>query len=135
MKKIKALWIAILIWILGVSAFSLIYMLPILEDPYLQANIGLALVVPFLVWRGSRLYYRNGATAHGLKLGLVMLLVSTSLDALITVPLLIIPFGGSYASFFGSTDFWLIALEFLGTCTLYWYLRIRPSLHTSIKNG
>jgi len=40
--------------------------------------------------------------------------------------MLIIPYGGSYASFFGSLDFWLIAFEFVLVAVLYWYVKVRP---------
>ena len=134
MRTVKALGIGILVWIFGVSAFSALYMLPISEDRYLQANIGLALVVPFLVWLGAWLYYKKVKSAHhGLTLGLLMLLASATLDALITVPLLIIPYGGSYTSFFGSTDFWLIALEFVAVATLYWYAKVRRGQINSLN--
>ena len=126
MKTVKALAIGTFVWILGVSAFSTIYMLPIMEDRYLQANIGLALAVPPLVWLGAWIYYKREKSAHGLKLGLLMLMASATLDALITVPMLIIPYGGSYASFFGSLDFWLIAIEFILVSLTYWYLNVRP---------
>ena len=126
MKTVKALAIGTLVWILGVSAFSTIYMLPIMENRYLQANIGLALAVPPLVWLGAWIYYKREKSAHGLKLGLLMLMASATLDALITVPMLIIPYGGSYASFFGSLDFWLIAIEFILVSLTYWYLNVRP---------
>ena len=126
MKTVKALAIGSFVWILGVSAFSILYMLPIMEDRYLQANIGLALVVPPLVWLGTWIYYKREKFTHGLKLGLLMLMASATLDALITVPILIIPYGGSYASFFGSLDFWLIAIEFILVSLTYWYLHVRP---------
>ena len=126
MKTVKALVIGTLVWILGVAAFSVTYMLPIMEDRYLQANIGLALVVPPLVWLGAWIFYKKEKSIHGVVLGLLMLLSSATLDALITVPILIIPYGGSYASFFGAADFWLIALEFVAVATLYWYVRVRP---------
>ena len=126
MKTVKALAIGSFVWILGVSAFSILYMLPIMEDRYLQANIGLALVVPPLVWLGTWIYYKREKFTHGLKLGLLMLMASATLDALITVPILIIPYGGSYASFFGSLDFWLIAIEFILVSLTYWYLNVRP---------
>jgi hypothetical protein len=126
MKTVRALLIGALVWIFGVSAFTAFYELPLMENRYTQANVGLALVVPFLVWFASQIYYSKEKSTHGLKLGLLMLLASTTLDALFTVPLLIIPFGGSYASFFGSFDFWLIALEFLLVSLLYWYINVRP---------
>lgn len=126
MKTVRALLIGALVWIFGVSAFTALYELPLMENRYAQANIGLALLVPPLVWFASQLYYNKVKTAHGLKFGLLMLLASATLDALITVPVLIIPFGGSYASFFGSLDFWLIALEFLLVSLIYWYFNVRP---------
>lgn len=125
MKTVRALAIGILVWILGVSAFTAIYELPLMGNRFSQANIGLALVVPPLVWLGAKLYYEKVRSTHGLKLGLLMLLASATLDALITVPILIIPYGGSYASFFGSLDFWLIAFEFLVVAVLYWYVKVR----------
>lgn len=135
MKTLKALAVGILVWILGVSAFSAIYMLPILEDRYLQANIGLALVIPPLVWLGAWMFYNKEKSVHGFTLGLLMLLASATLDALITVPMLIIPYGGSYASFFGSTDFWLIAFEFVAVAVTYWYVKVRPGLKQSLNQS
>ena len=126
MKTVRALLTGALVWLFGVSAFTAFYELPLMENRYAQANIGLALLVPPLVWFASQIYYSKEKSTHGLKLGLLMLLASTTLDALFTVPLLIIPFGGSYASFFGSFDFWLIALEFLLVSLLYWYINVRP---------
>lgn len=126
MKTARALIIGVLVWVFGVTAFSAFYELPLLENQYAQANIGLALVVPLLVWFGSQLYYGKKRSTHGLKLGLLMLLASATLDALITVPVLIIPYGGSYASFFGSADFWLIAIEFVVVAVIYWYIKVRP---------
>ncbi len=126
MKTVRALAIGILVWILGVSAFTALYEVPFMENRYLQANIGLALVVPPLVWLGAWLYYRKAKSTHGIKLGLLLLLASATLDALITVPFLMIPYGGSYASFFGSADFWLIAFEFVLVALGYWYFKVRP---------
>lgn len=126
MKTIRALAIGTLVWVFGVTAFTTLYELPLMENRYTQANIGLALIVPFLVWFGSQMYYHKVRTTHGIKLGILMLLASATLDALITVPLLIIPFGGSYSSFFGALDFWLIAFEFLLVSIMYWYIKVRP---------
>jgi len=133
MKTIRALAIGALVWIFGVSGFTAIYELPLMENRYLQANIGLALVVPPLVWLGAWLYYKKSKSTHGLKLGILMLLASVILDALITVPMTIIPYGGSYASFFGSLDFWLIAVEFVAVATFYWHVKVRPIQEKSLN--
>lgn len=132
MNTARALLTGTLVWIFGVTAFTALYELPLMENRYAQANIGLALLVPPLVWFASQIYYRKVKSTHGLKLGLLMLLASATLDALFTVPLLIIPFGGSYTSFFGSLDFWLIAFEFLLVSLIYWYIKVRPEQQQSI---
>lgn len=132
MKTVRALLIGALVWIFGVSAFTTFYELPLMENQYAQANIGLALLVPLLVWFASQIYYRKVRSTHGLKLGLLMLLASATLDALFTVPILIIPFGGSYTNFFGSLDFWLIACEFLLVSLIYWHIKVRPEQQQSI---
>ena len=69
---------------------------------------------------GARYYYQHAA-AKGVVLGLFMFTVAGSLDAIITVPLLIMPAGGSYQSFYGDPGFWVIGVEYLAAVTLYSY--------------
>ncbi len=119
MNSIKAILIALFIWVLGVSIFSLSYYIPILEDLELQANLSLSIAMIPIVCLGMYLYYLWQGQLHGLKLGVIVLLTLILLDALITVPYLIIPTGGSYQDFFGSASFWLIALECLLIISIY----------------
>ena len=56
--------------------------------------------------------------------GLVFFLTAAILDALITVPFLVIPAGGSYYEFFADPGFWIIALEFLAVAVLYYRTRV-----------
>jgi hypothetical protein len=90
-----------------------------LEDPELQANAVLFISVPLLVWFGAKQYFKTGLNTQGYRLGLGFFLTSMTLDALITVPVLIIPNGGSYYQFFADIGFWLIGLEFLVVTILY----------------
>ncbi|MBT8184263.1 MAG: DUF5367 domain-containing protein, partial [Eudoraea sp.] len=78
-----------------------------------QANTVLFIVVIPVVWLGSNYYYKKDATTHGFLVGQIMLLTSVALDALITVPFLVMPEGGNHYSFFTAVEFWIIALEFL----------------------
>lgn len=128
MKSIKAIIIAVFIWIVGVSFFTLSFYLPILENVEFQANLTLAITIIPNVWLGMYLYYHWGSNMHGLKVGAIVLLTLILLDALITVPYLIIPFGGSYWEFFSAGSFWLIAGECLAVIYLYWRLNIKPQL-------
>ncbi|WP_420604118.1 DUF5367 family protein [Flagellimonas sp.] len=132
MKTFRAIGIGILIWILGVSTYAMSFYLPIMDDKEQQANAVLFAAVIPLVWAGCWLYYKKGATTHGWQLGQTLFLTSVTLDALITVPFLIIPNGGSYYSFFTDFGFWLIALEFMIVAVLYWYIKIYIKLNKYI---
>ena len=120
MKLLRAVRAGTFIWIAGVSLYSLSFYVPLLEDVEQQSNMLLFLVVMPLVWFGAKLYYKGDNDTHGFWLGLVFFLTSAALDALITVPLLIIPNGGTHYSFFTDIGFWIIGLEFIATAVLYW---------------
>ncbi len=131
MKQLRAIGIAIIIWILGVSIYSVSFYIPILQDLELQANILLSLGILPIVWFASKLYYRTKSTIKGYYLGLVFFLTATILDALITVPVLIVPNGGTHYSFFTAASFWLIGLEFIAATTMYWYTKVFSIKNTS----
>ena len=126
MKTKLAILIGIAIWIIGILFYSISFYVPILENAENQANLVLFIVVMPLVWLGCSFYYRTESKTHGFKVGQTMLLTAVALDALITVPFLVIPNGGSHYSFFTSSEFWIIAFEFLAVAVLYWYARVYP---------
>ncbi|AZQ59339.1 hypothetical protein EJ994_11160 [Maribacter sp. MJ134] len=124
MKLTRAISIGILIWIIGVSLYASSFYVPLLEDAEQQANIWLSIVIVPVVWYGAKLYYRNNINTHGLRVGLIFFIISAVLDALITVPFTVLPYGGTYSDFFIDFGFWFIGLEFITTTTLYWYLKV-----------
>jgi len=127
MKTKRAILLGIVIWIIAVLFYSISYYVPILENADNQADVVLFVAVMPLVWFACFYYYKNDKETHGLKIGQTMLLTGVALDALITVPFIIIPNGGSYYSFFISIGFWIIAFEFLLVASLYWYARVYPN--------
>ena len=127
MKTKRAIFIGIVIWIIAILFYLTSYYVPILEDTDAQSNIVLFIVVMPLVWLGSSYYYKEDSKTHGFIVGQTMLLTAVALDALITVPVFIIPNGGSHYSFFTSLSFWIIALEFLIVATFYWYINMYPN--------
>ncbi|MEP3372479.1 MAG: DUF5367 family protein [Maribacter dokdonensis] len=132
MKLTRAITFGILIWIIGVSLYAFSYYVPMLENAEQQANIWLSIVVVPIVWLGAKLYYKNGVHTHGLITGLVFFTISAILDALITVPFTILPYGGSYNDFFVDFGFWFIGLEFIITTMVYWYLKVhRKRIHAT----
>ena len=131
MKQFRIIAVGIIIWIIGVCLYASSYYVQLLENAEQQANIWLSIVIIPLVWFGAILYYGKDNRAHGLKVGLVFFIISGILDALITVPFTILPYGGTYSDFFLDFGFWFIGLEFILTTTLYWYLKINRKRTTT----
>ncbi|MEL6917126.1 MAG: DUF5367 family protein [Bacteroidota bacterium] len=132
MKIFRAIIIGMFIWVIGVSIYSLSFYVPVLEDLELQANIVLFTTIVPLVWFGCHIYYKKDKTIHGFLLGQTLFIIAGILDALITVPFLIIPNGGSYHSFFTDISFWLVALEFIATAMLYWFVKVYHRVQKTI---
>ena len=124
MKTKRAILLGIVIWIIAILCYSISYAIPLLESAEKQANVVLFVVVMPLVWFACSQYYKVDKETHGIKVGQTMLLTAVALDALITVPIFMIPQGGSHYSFFTSLGFWIIAFEFLIVATLYYYARV-----------
>ena len=110
-KKIFSIVCAILVWILGVCFYLLSFYVPILENPDLQSNIVLALAIIPSACLGTYLFYKNSCMKP-FVLALTFIIVATILDVLITVPVFVIPNGGSYSGFFGDPMFYTIVVEF-----------------------
>ena len=113
-RALKAAGIA---WTLGVASFVSAFLLPT-SNPDLVANTVLFCAVPLVATVGARFYYQQ-AESNGFVLGLFMFTVAGSLDAIITVPLLIMPAGGTYQSFYGDPGFWIIGIEYVAAVALY----------------
>lgn len=110
-KELFSIVCAILVWVLGVSFYLLSFYIPILENPERQSNIVLALAIIPSAYFGTYLFYKNRYVKPS-SLALRFVFTATILDALITVPVFIIPNGGSYSEFFGDPMFYTIVVEF-----------------------
>ncbi|CAL2103476.1 conserved membrane protein of unknown function [Tenacibaculum sp. 190130A14a] len=116
-KSLFSIITAIFVWVLGVCFYLLSFYITLLNDLDLQANIILALGLIPSAYLGTYLFYRK----HYLKpssLALLYILVITLLDACITVPVFLIPNGGSYSDFFGDLKFYAIVIEIYA---IVWY--------------
>lgn len=129
MATIKAVILGTCMWALGVGFYTLSYYIPFLDDLELQANLALALAIVPIAWVGAHFFYRWAPEVDGLKLSAIIILTAIFWDSVITVPLLIIPQGGSYGSFFLALGFWCIALEYALVIWSYWKFRIKTK-HT-----
>ncbi|WP_046743143.1 DUF5367 family protein [Kordia zhangzhouensis] len=101
----------ILVWILGVSFYLGSYYIPFLENPEQQANIVIALAIIPSACLGTYLFYRKGKMKPS-SLALTFVTTAIVLDTLITVPLFIIPAGGTYSTFFKNPMFYTVIVEF-----------------------
>ena len=113
---------AIIVWAIGVSAFVSSYFVPVMEDLDQQANWVLSLVIIPAAFLGAHIYYRKGYLTNGFALGGAMFLVTMLLDAMITVPFFIMPYGGNHLTFFTDPGFWLLAVEYISVVAAYWQI-------------
>ncbi len=113
---------AVIVWALGVTAFVGSYFVPLMSDADLQANWVLSLVLIPSAMLGTHIYYRKGHQTNGFALAVCMFLVTIVLDALITVPVFIMPYGGDHISFFSELGFWLLAVEYISVVAAYWQI-------------
>ncbi len=117
-NRLFSILCAFLVWTLGVSFYLLSFHVPILDDPEKQGNIILALAIIPSTCLGTYSFYSKGQMKPSL-LALTFVIVAAILDALITVPVFIIPYGGSYSEFFQDPMFYIIVVEFY--CIVLFY--------------
>lgn len=132
MRTFRAIIIGLLIWCLGVATFLGAFFLPIMEDRALQSNIALVIAIFPIVWFASRLYYKKDQKTNGFLLGVLFFAISGILDALITVPLLLAPYGETHASFFGDPGFWGIGIIFIAVTAAYYFYNVEGKSQTQI---
>lgn len=122
---------SLVIYVLGITAYLASFLFPLMEDPELQANLILMIAIAPAALLGGHLYYRRGHWTHGFVLGCALFASAIVLDAVITVPLFIIPNGGNHISFFGDPGFWLIGFEYVAVVVAYWKVR---TINSQIKH-
>ena len=110
---------ALIVYVIAIIAFVGSYFFPIMADADLQANWVLSIVLIPAAFLGAHIYYRKGHQTNGFILGVCMFLVAMVLDAIITVPFFIMPYGGNHISFFSDPGFWLIAVEYVSVVAAY----------------
>lgn len=126
MMNLKRAFLATaIIWILGVSAYIGSFMLSVLDDAALQANIVLVVALIPSAIIGAKFYYGKATSGNSWTLGLVMFGITILLDATITVPAFIIPEGGSHIEFFTDPGFWFIGAIYVSVIGIYGIVRER----------
>ena len=111
-----------IVWVLGVLAFVASHLFPVMPDADLQANWVLSVALIPASTLGAHIYYRKGHKTNGFLLGAMLFIVALTFDSLITVPFFIIPYGGTYVSFFSDVGFWLLGIEYISVVAAYWLI-------------
>ncbi|NGM66818.1 DUF5367 family protein [Sphingobacterium sp. SGR-19] len=123
MKHFRAISIGAMVWAFIFLTFAVLEFVPAIKDSLnLQMLVVGILIVPYAIF-GASIFYRNGNEENGMKVGVIMALTALILDALVTVPLIEIPRGGSYQSFYSFPLLWLLAFINIGTIYVYWRLK------------
>jgi RsiW-degrading membrane proteinase PrsW (M82 family) len=115
---------SIVVYILGILAYVGSFFIPIMDNPELQANLVLGIAIIPAAYLGAHIYYQKCHSTNGFVLGIAMFFGAIILDAIITIPIFIIPNGGSHFSFFGDPGFWLIGLEYILFVMAYWRFNV-----------
>lgn len=103
MKKIgKAILYGVLLWAIMFILWSIMIFTPWIKDiPTVQYIISYAALIVAVILL-SKSFYKSKGKANGFLLGLIFVVVGIILDAVVTVPLFIIPQDMSYTEFFVS---------------------------------
>lgn len=117
-NRLLSILCAILVWVMGVTFYLISFYIPILENLERQANITLALAIIPSACLGTYLFYRKGKMKPT-TLAVTFIMTAVALDTVITVPLFIIPNGGSYSDFFRDPMFYTIIVEFYFIVTYF----------------
>jgi hypothetical protein len=126
MMKVKRLIITgLVMWVLILTVFIALLMLPITQgSPVLQNTVLFVLVAPIALL-GAKLYYQSNDQSSGIQVGIALVAVSLIMDAIVTTPFIIIPQGGSYLEFYTSGILWLVVAENIAIVYLYQRFSIR----------
>jgi len=125
MKITRVIVSAIITWALIFAVFTIMSFIPTVKDSELQQNMLLWIFLIPITLLGLRFYYKKGASTNGLLIGLFIVVISLILDALITVPLVIIPKGGNYFDFYTSPFLLITIIEIVIISFLYWKSKVK----------
>lgn len=120
----RAILTGAFVWVLVLTSFIVVSMLPGIKDSLNKQGIIVGLLLIPYALTGAYLYYKNGNKANGWKVGAVMTATALLGDALVTVPFVEMPNGGSYASFFTSPVLWLLVAVNISTVFFYWRKKV-----------
>ena len=125
MKVARTITSGAMIWVLIFITFTIMSFIPVIKNSEIQQNLILYIVLIPIVIFGAKFYYKKRDKTNGLIIGGIMAVIGLFLDALITVPFVIIPHNGSYMSFFINPLLWITTIEFILITYFYWKMKVK----------
>lgn len=102
-----------IVWIMIFMYFTFLSFIPYVKDAELLQHVLLWFLLIPIVLFGLNFYHKKVPKSNELLVGVIIVITCLTLDVLITIPLTIIPYGGSYVSFFTNPFLWIIVAEIL----------------------
>jgi len=124
MKVARTITSGAMIWLLIFITFTIMSFIPVVKNSEIQQNLILYVVLIPIVIFGAKFYYKSGDKTNGFIIGGIMAVIGLILDALITVPFVIMPHNGSYVSFFINPLLWITTIEFILIVFLFWKYKV-----------
>lgn len=128
MKKIRIILVGSLVWLMVFITFTFLGFIPGVKDSQTQQGIIVGVFIIPIAYLGAFLYYKKGDKTNGFLIGLITSCIALILDAIITVPLVMIPNNGSYYSFFTNPVLWILVLINISVPYFYWKTKVEKSL-------
>ena len=125
MNTKRVLLVGAMLWAVAFTSFMILSMIPeMAESENLQALIVGIVLVPATTF-GAALYFKRSKPLNGMFVGATMVTVALFLDAIITVPFVMIPMGVGYGGFYSNPVLWALVLENILIVYIYWATRIK----------
>lgn len=118
---------SILVWVLIFCLFTLMSFLPTINNSTILQGLFIGVFLIPCALLGAYIYYRTGSKLNGFRIGIFMAAIALILDALITVPLVVIPHQGSYFEFYTDPLLWFLIVEYITIIFVYQKVRIKEA--------
>lgn len=125
MLFLRAILSGLFVWTCASVSFYILGNIPIIKDYFLVQALIVMICISFYAFIAAKFYYKKGSQTNGIEAGILMSGTALLLDIFITVPLIEIPNGRSYQSFFSSPVLWILVLITVFTVYFYWRKKIK----------
>lgn len=117
----------VFVWLCVSLSFYVLEQIPLVKDSFSAQALIVMICISLYAFLGAQFYYKKGNQTNGMLVGIIISGTALLLDMLITVPLVEIPNGRSYQSFFSSPVLWIMVLITVLTVYFYWKKKIKSN--------